>query len=369
MPTDTSATVGHWDRFRQIFVLVLSLAPPVTTVLAFATGTTFEEATRSDGGKPLIEPAGYAFIVWTLIYGGSVAYGIFQALPSQAGNELFRRIGFFTASAFVGTSVWLLMARVGWIWLTVVCIVWMLAALAPVFVRFVSCEGALSAAERCVVVFPLSVFTAWVTVATFANSAAAVKDSGWADVGLSEQEWTVLMLAAGGVGRLRSKGLHGLTSSSPKPAANHPRAQPAAPFVSRPPVRFSPRAGQGNELVHPKHPNTKDLGKFVSLTPRTPPGNPPERQPRRCPWGRPLGASKNGSVRQCGERFRKRKALAARRRTRSSRAQKTSLEIFHSEVEATHGRAGQRSWPLFVELAARGVRHFHNASGAPPWPP
>jgi translocator protein len=199
MTTDTSAMAERWDRFRQILVLVLSLAPPITTILAFATGTTFEEATRSDGGKPLIEPAGYAFIVWTLIYGGSVAYGIFQALPSQAGNELFRRIGFFTASAFVGTSVWLLMARFGWIWLTVVCIVWMLASLAPAFVWLVSYDSSLTLAERCLVVFPLSVFTAWVTVATFANTAAAVKDSGWADVGLSEQSWTVLMLAAAGL--------------------------------------------------------------------------------------------------------------------------------------------------------------------------
>lgn len=43
------------------------------------------------------------------------------------------------------------------------------------------------------------VFAGWVTVATFANTAAALKRSGRLDVGLSEQAWTVLMLLAAGV--------------------------------------------------------------------------------------------------------------------------------------------------------------------------
>jgi hypothetical protein len=198
MATAITVTGRGWDGVRQTIVLVLSLAPPVATALAFGTGTTFEEATRTDTGRPLIEPAGYAFIIWTLIYAGCVAYGVFQALPSQAGNQRLREIGYLTASAFLGTAAWLVMARFGWTWLTVVCIVWMLASLAPVFIRLTSRRASLTAAERWVVAFPLSVFTGWVTVATFANTAAALKESGWSDVGLSEPTWTVLMLLAAG---------------------------------------------------------------------------------------------------------------------------------------------------------------------------
>lgn len=187
------------DRFRQLLVLFLSFCPPVVTVLAFGTGTTFEEATRSEAGRPLIEPAGYAFVIWTLIYAGSIAYGVFQAFPSQARNELFRRIGPFTASAFLSTSLWLVMARFKWIWLTVACIVWLLASLAPVFMQLMRRAASLTTRERWLVALPFSVFTAWVTVATFANTAAAVKDSGWAERWLPEQAWTVMMLVIAGL--------------------------------------------------------------------------------------------------------------------------------------------------------------------------
>jgi hypothetical protein len=199
MTTETSKHSKGWDCFRQIFVLVLSLAPPITTVLAFGMGTSFEEATRSEYERPLIEPAGYAFIIWTLIYTGCIAYGVFQALPSQRDSEFLRRIGFPTASALLGTAAWLVMARLGLIWLTVVCIVWMLISLVPVFLKFRANGTSSTVMERCLVVFPLSVFTAWVTVATFANTAAALKNTGWADVGLSEPAWTVLMLLAAGL--------------------------------------------------------------------------------------------------------------------------------------------------------------------------
>ena len=103
-------TADTRDLLRQVLVLLLALAQPVTTFLAFALGTSFEEATRSDAGTPLLEPAGYALSVWTLIYGSCLAYGIYQALPSQRNNLLSRRTGFPAASAFAGTCAWLLFA-------------------------------------------------------------------------------------------------------------------------------------------------------------------------------------------------------------------------------------------------------------------
>jgi len=187
------------DRFRQLLNVVLAVSMPVTAIIAFNTGTSFEEATRTERGTPIIEPAGYAFIIWTLIYAGSAAYAIFQAVPSQTENELFRRIGFWTASAFLGTTSWLVMARCGWIWLTVVCIIWMLASLIPTFSELVRAGSRLTTAEYWFVVFPLSVFTGWITVATFANTAAACKESGWLDFVFSEQTWTLVMIVAAGL--------------------------------------------------------------------------------------------------------------------------------------------------------------------------
>jgi hypothetical protein len=172
---------------------------PLTTVLAFYTGTSFEEATRTEAGPPPVVPADYAFLVWTVIYGGSLGYAVFQALPRRRANPLMRRVGYWTASAFLGTSAWLVMARFNLVWMTVVCIVWMLASLAPAFREIVRWRPRLSAAERVWVRLPLSVFTGWVTVAMFANTACAVKASGWENVGLPESAWAVAILLLAGL--------------------------------------------------------------------------------------------------------------------------------------------------------------------------
>jgi hypothetical protein len=189
------------DRLRQALNLVLALAQPLTTALCFGLGTSFEEATRTDVAEPPIIPAGYTFIIWTLIYAGAIAYGVFQLLPSQRANPLLRRIGFATASAFLGTSAWLVMARFRLEWLTVACIAWMMASLAAVLRAFVREGAPRTDAERWLVVAPLGLFAGYVTAATFANTAAALKVSGWMAPGASETAWSIAMLvAAGGIG-------------------------------------------------------------------------------------------------------------------------------------------------------------------------
>jgi benzodiazapine receptor len=186
------------DRPRQALNLALALAQPITTILCFAMGTSFEVATRSDVAEPPIIPAGYTFTIWTLIYAGAIAYGVYQARPARRADPLLRRIGLPTASAFLGTSAWLVMARFGLTWLTVVCIVWMMASLAIVLRLFVREGAPRTAVERWFVVAPLSLFAGYVTAATFANTAAALKGSAWMAPGKSETAWSVAMLVAAG---------------------------------------------------------------------------------------------------------------------------------------------------------------------------
>jgi hypothetical protein len=189
------------ERGRQCVNLVLALAAPLTTWLAFYTGPSFEEVTATAAGEPPIVPAGYAFVIWAFIYAGAVAYGVFQALPAQRTNPLFRRIGLFTATALLATSAWLALARFGQTWGTVACMVMIAGSLAVVFRELIRHPGPFTPWERRLVVVPFSVFTGWVSVALFANTAAALRVAGLHNVGLPEETWTVLMLlTAGGLG-------------------------------------------------------------------------------------------------------------------------------------------------------------------------
>jgi hypothetical protein len=185
------------DRLRQVANLLLAPAQTVVTVLAFSMGVSFEEATRSDAVPPPLIPAGYAFIIWSLIYGGSVAYAIYQALPSQRENPLFRSIGFSTAMVFLGTCGWLLAARFGKTWGTVFFIFWMSFFLYLSFVPLWKRESS-SASEQYLVIAPIGVFTGWVTAAAFANTASAIKVAHWRAFLFSETTWSILALLTAG---------------------------------------------------------------------------------------------------------------------------------------------------------------------------
>lgn len=181
------------DRIRQWSNLLLAVAQILITYVSFALGVSFDQATSNGLPDPPIVPAGYAFIIWSLIYAGSLAYAIYQFRPSKAEQPLFRAIGFCTAAAFLGTCCWLIAARFGRLHLTVLCIFWMALALYLAFRRL---QGAsfTNSAQYWFVVPPLSVFFGWASVAVFANtdSVFGISRLRW----FSVTWWSVMLLCA-----------------------------------------------------------------------------------------------------------------------------------------------------------------------------
>lgn len=92
---------------------------------------------------------------------------------------------------------WLVAARFGLIWLTVGCIVSMLASLAVPCYEFGRTPP--GRAERWLVALPLSVLFGWVSLAAFANTAAALKSAGLFDGGPVEEGWTVASFVTAGL--------------------------------------------------------------------------------------------------------------------------------------------------------------------------
>ena len=122
---------------------------------------------ETDQATPLIEPALYAFVVWGPIFGLSLAYAGYQALPANRTDPLLRRIGWFTAAAFAATGFWSVLVPQGWL----------LAALGMLALNFV-CLGATylriaassrrrapSRGERWLIALPVGIFLGWMTAA------------------------------------------------------------------------------------------------------------------------------------------------------------------------------------------------------------
>lgn len=56
--------------------------------------------------ETLILPANYAFAIWTPIFALSLAYAIYAAFPARREDPLLRRVGWFTAAAFILNGAW-----------------------------------------------------------------------------------------------------------------------------------------------------------------------------------------------------------------------------------------------------------------------
>src|SRR5215813_11286112 len=94
------------DKVRQWANLCLAIAMPVVAIvsnLGFL-GPSIREI--SDKYPTYLAPAGYAFSLWSLIYTLVVGYGVWQAFRAQRENPLLRRVGWYTASAALASSLW-----------------------------------------------------------------------------------------------------------------------------------------------------------------------------------------------------------------------------------------------------------------------
>ncbi len=183
-----------WQTLNVIFAFSQVLIGFVGNV-----NGTNDRFTTTNAMTPQVVPALYVFFVWPLIYLGCIAYAVYQALPRNRENELLRRIGPYTASAFLGSTVWVVAAQSGWGWLTVTCIFWMLVSLIGAFIQFIEMRTPFAVTEHVFVVLPISIYTGWITVASVANTASILKASGFSTIGLSDQNWSILMLLIGGL--------------------------------------------------------------------------------------------------------------------------------------------------------------------------
>ena len=186
------------DNLRRWLNLLLAIGQIAVTVASFAFGMSFDDAAGPPSADPPIVPAGYAFIIWSVIYAGCLAYGIYQFAPSRSEDPLLQRIGFFTASGFLGCCCWLVCVRFGHLQWTVPCICWMAASLFLAFSRLWALNG-ISWPLRLCVIAPLSIYSGWLTVAIFANTASVAKAFAWRPVLIGESSGSILLIVTAGI--------------------------------------------------------------------------------------------------------------------------------------------------------------------------
>lgn len=169
------------DRARQAAVTLAAVLMLLGTLMGV--GVLGTRVAESAGGSlsatatPLA-PAGPAFSIWSVVYVGLFAYVVLQWLPRHATTARARATGWLAALTMVLNGAWLLITQAGWLWLSVVDIVVLALALGVLLRRLTVLPPTGGAVERLVVDGTFGLYLGWVAVATVANVAAALADSG-----------------------------------------------------------------------------------------------------------------------------------------------------------------------------------------------
>jgi hypothetical protein len=150
----------------------------------------------SDGFQVLFVPAGYVFSIWGLIYIGLIAFGIYQALPSQRANPRLRRMGYLFALSCLANSAWIFLWHYGYFLLTLVVMVLLLASLIAMYLILGIGRKEVSTAEKWLVNIPFSIYLGWITVATIANATDVLDYVRWNGWGLAPEVWFVIVMVA-----------------------------------------------------------------------------------------------------------------------------------------------------------------------------
>lgn len=155
----------------------------------FQVGMTVYASTRIqevvDSGPPsLVEPVGYAFTVWALIFALSLVYAAYQALPVNRDNVLLRRVGWFTVGAFLCTGLWSVFVPAQQLVLAQTMLLAIFACLLIVYLRLVRfASGGYSRGERWLLTLLVGIFFGWITAANAVSLTSEAVRFGLVDSG------------------------------------------------------------------------------------------------------------------------------------------------------------------------------------------
>jgi len=163
------------SRLAPILFAILQILTPVLPQLGIGDPI----GDQSDSVRTLITPAGWAFSIWSVLYAGSLAFAIYQALPAQRHNPLLREIRWPAAGAFLGNAVWAAYTQIyGLSVISTAIILFTLACLLAIYRRFAAWKRPLRPGERWCAVLALSALGGWLTAASIVNIAASLQFHG-----------------------------------------------------------------------------------------------------------------------------------------------------------------------------------------------
>ena len=189
-----SEILRRWVNFLAILAafamnIYSNLAPPNGVNIGEIANTTFRNV--------LFLPANYAFAIWGLIYSGLICFGVYHVLPAQQQNYRLSRGGYLITLASLAQIAWVFLFQYSFFGASVVAMLVILGALMALYQQLKIGKERVGNKENWLVYIPVSIYLAWISVATILNVASALYAAGWNGGGIAPEVWTISMLIVG----------------------------------------------------------------------------------------------------------------------------------------------------------------------------
>lgn len=160
-------------------------------------GLTLGEISNQLFEEVLITPANYAFAIWGLIYLGLFSFAVYQALPNQQEKPILGKMGYWLVLASFAQIVWVFLFQLRLFTWSFLAMLLILLPLLRIYVQLSNNNPKISRQERWFVKIPLTIYLAWISVATIVNGAVSLTAIGWEGGEISPEVWTAIMMGIG----------------------------------------------------------------------------------------------------------------------------------------------------------------------------
>lgn len=183
---------GSW---RTVVLLTATAGTVLVNWLANLLRFGGETTGSVSGAHPtLVTPAGYAFSIWSLIYVGLFAFSA-RALRDPGLDRHRRRRIFW---AYLGSSLlnasWIVVWHLGMVTLSAGVIAALLASVVMIYKALDEHRTGAPLRQRLAILVPISLYAAWLSVATVINIAIAVRANGLGGMWVSSATWATVLL-------------------------------------------------------------------------------------------------------------------------------------------------------------------------------
>jgi hypothetical protein len=142
----------------------------------------------SDSFPNLFVPAGITFSIWGIIY---LLLAVICIVQFKLSNQpIFEKIGWVFGISCVLNGLWIVCWHYGKLPLSLVVMVGMLISLIYINLLIKDIPAGIIKAA-------FGVYLGWICIATIANVTALLVNYNWNGSGISEESWTIIMIAAG----------------------------------------------------------------------------------------------------------------------------------------------------------------------------